>query len=255
MTKQSELSIEIKAVDDENTPEGTFSGILSNYGNVDLGGDVVENGAFAESLKKKGLKRTLLWQHNWDEPIGQFTVKDSDSALNIDGSFNLDTVRGREAYSLLKRNDINGLSIGYMVEDYKYDEEGVRHLLKCDLMEGSLVTFPMNTLCLASAKSMMDKSTGDLKTLIASFPTKKRKELKDVIDGLVDTITEAVREAFEEVNDEDKGEDEDDPEDTDDVTTDDKESEGAESEELTDEEVDDLMKECGKSIELLRKTI
>lgn len=249
MTKTSEMMVEIKSVEGDNTPEGSFTGILSMYGNVDLGGDIVEQNAFAESIKAKGLKRTLLWQHDWNEPIGQFTVKDTESALAIDGSFNLDTVRGKEAYSLLKRGDINGLSIGYSVEDYKYDEDGIRHLLKCDLWEGSIVTFPMNPLCQASAKS---RQMDELKELVGGLSKKQRRQLKDAIDDLVETISDELRTALDKIC---EGENEDEKESEEETESEEQSEEKEESEELTDEEVEEGLKAVAESIRLLKSAI
>ena len=43
---QVAVPFELKEIADA----GTFSGLGSTFGNVDLGGDIVEPGAFAESL-------------------------------------------------------------------------------------------------------------------------------------------------------------------------------------------------------------
>lgn len=148
---KGQMLMQVKAAED--SPSGGFSGILSTYGNIDEVGDVCEAGCFDASVQMAGPRRTLLWQHDSSEPIGQFSVVGTAKALEIDGSFNLDTQRGREAYSLLKRGDINGLSIGYIATDYAYDADGIRHLKQVELLEGSLVTFPANRLATAQAKS------------------------------------------------------------------------------------------------------
>ena len=44
------FKLEIKSISDQ----GIFKGLASVYGNVDLGGDVVEPGAFARTLAHKG---------------------------------------------------------------------------------------------------------------------------------------------------------------------------------------------------------
>lgn len=147
------LYTEVKAVPEDASQPGAFKGILSTYGNLDLVGDICDAGCFDASIKSDGTRRPMLWQHREDEPIGSFDVVSTDKSLDIEGSFNLDTQRGREAYSLLKRGDVTGLSIGYMAEDYSYDDDGVRHLKQVKLLEGSLVTFPANPLAQAQAKS------------------------------------------------------------------------------------------------------
>src|SRR5512137_3020551 len=67
------------------TEEGTFEGILSPYGNVDLGGDVVEPGAYTKTLKDRGNTVPLLWQHRTDMPIGELALEDKPDGLYCKG--------------------------------------------------------------------------------------------------------------------------------------------------------------------------
>jgi len=149
---RSEYTIQVKALTDT---EGAFNGDLSVYGNIDDVGDVVEPGFFDSTLAVK-TRFPLLWQHDPTQPIGSFDVVSADGpTLRIDGKFNLNVGRGKEAYALLKAGDIDGLSIGYVATDYKYDSDGIRHLYDGELMEGSLVTFPANRLARAQAKQRL----------------------------------------------------------------------------------------------------
>jgi HK97 family phage prohead protease len=124
--------------------DGTFIGIASMYGNVDLGGDIVEKGAFTKTMQEKTIV-PILWQHKTDIPLGIGELEDSDKGLLIRGKLNLEVEKAREAYSLIKQGAVKGLSIGYDVIKEKY-EKGVRLLKELRLWEVSLVTFPMNTL-------------------------------------------------------------------------------------------------------------
>lgn len=127
--------------------QGTFSGYLSVFGNLDLGGDVVEPGAFKRtlnSLEAGGRKLPILWQHNTEQPIGVFAKAVEDTqGLYVEGQLNLEVQQGREAYALLKQGALTGMSIGYKAIKDAW-EGGVRKLLEIKLYEGSLVTFPMN---------------------------------------------------------------------------------------------------------------
>ena len=145
-----ERIIEVKA--SPETP-GAFKGVLSTYGNVDDVGDVCEKGCYDRTIRERGIKRPYLWQHDQREPIGSFVITSSDADLSIEGRFNMDVAKGREGYALLKAEDITGLSIGYIARDYYYDEKGIRHLTDVDLLEGSLVTIPANSLAQAQAKA------------------------------------------------------------------------------------------------------
>lgn len=140
----SHARVEVKALGDPT--RGIFAGNLSTYGNIDFAGDIVEAGAYDATIQAKGTKRPLLWQHDPGEPIGSLEIVSTDEALRIEGHINRGTRRGEEAYSLLKAGDIDGLSIGYTVDDCHYDEDGVRHLDAVNLLEGSVVTFPADDL-------------------------------------------------------------------------------------------------------------
>jgi HK97 family phage prohead protease len=161
--------LEIKEV----TDQGTFEGLLSPYGNVDGGDDVVEPGAYTKTLKEQGVVRPLLWQHKPDQPIGQIELEDRPDGLWAKGKLLLDIPKGKEAYTLLKAGVVKALSIGFQsVKDSV--EGGVRHLKEIRLYEGSLVTFPMNEMALIrSVKATKEADGGD-------GPTDFNEELAEV---------------------------------------------------------------------------
>jgi len=146
-----EIKSSIKAYhdDDEDKNYGTFEGYGSVFGNKDLGNDVIEAGAFAKSLKRRKPQNVkLLYQHKSDMPIGVFDeIKEDAHGLVVKGRLALKTQAGAEAYELLKMGALDGLSIGFRVnpKEVSYDKRGNKRIIKeVDLMEVSLVTFPMN---------------------------------------------------------------------------------------------------------------
>lgn len=143
--------VEIKAVEED----GTFEGMLSVYGNVDLGGDVVKRGAFTKTIRESGGEVPLLWQHDHKSPIGLLTLSDSEDALVVKGKILREVAKGNEAYLLLKENIIRGLSIGFEAIK-KSVKDGVRYLEEIKLYEGSIVTFPMNPLAVVTAVKAAD---------------------------------------------------------------------------------------------------
>ncbi len=158
------LPLEIKASDTtgsvgstENGEDwGTFEGYGSVFGNQDRDGDIVARGAFADSLKS-GLP-ALLWQHDQKAPIGRFdVVREDKRGLYVKGRLSM-SGRGREAYDLLKMGALNGLSIGFVTREATRDKlTGARTILKADLMEVSMVTFPANELArVQSVKAQSD---------------------------------------------------------------------------------------------------
>lgn len=139
------FSLQIKATGDDGTVEGYGSvfGVRDNYD------DVIAKGAFMDSLKSHkaaGTMPAMLWQHDADKPIGVWTeMVEDEKGLRIKGQLAMETVKGKEAHSLLKMGALNGLSIGFMSKEWAYDRETeVRTLTAIDLWEVSLVTFPAN---------------------------------------------------------------------------------------------------------------
>jgi len=149
------LKFEIKEI----SAEGSFEGMLSPYGNLDLTGDVVEKGAFTKTLLEHGNTVPMLWQHKTDCPIGELALEDRPDGLWARGQLLMALPEAQKAYLLVKARIVKGLSIGYeSVKDAI--ENSVRHLKEIRLYEGSVVTFPAN-----------------LQALIATV--KARREVKD----------------------------------------------------------------------------
>ncbi len=138
------VALEVKAKDD-----GSLEGYGSVFNHKDAYSDIVAPGAFKNTLaahKAAGTMPAMLWQHKSDEPIGIWSAMSEDGkGLLVAGQLDLDTTRGREAHSLLKKGAIKGLSIGFMSKQWVYDRDSdIRTLTEVDLWEVSLVTFPAN---------------------------------------------------------------------------------------------------------------
>jgi HK97 family phage prohead protease len=127
---------------------------------VDGGGDVVEPGAYTKTLKERGSKVPLLWQHKTDVPIGELTLEDRDAGLWAKGQLMMADPIAQRAYLYIKAKIVKGLSIGFeAVKDTV--EKGVRHLKEIKLYEGSIVTFPMNELALIASVKGDKEDKGD----------------------------------------------------------------------------------------------
>ena len=162
--------IKFAATEGATAAEMMFSGYGAVFGNVDSYGDVIQPGAFADTLAashKSGQFPAMLMQHGgWGigaddmTPVGIWTsLAENGIGLKVEDKL-ADTPRGREAYALLKmtpRPAIDGLSIGYIAKEFSNrtkPEEPRRTLKKVELMEVSLVTFPANGKArIASVKS------------------------------------------------------------------------------------------------------
>ena len=143
-----QIAAEIKAGHEEDE-KGSFEGYGSIFGNVDLGNDVIQAGAFQKSIKKTGPKGVkLLYQHKTDMPIGVFeSIEEDQKGLKVKGRLAMGTQAGRETYELMKMGALDGLSIGFKTsaKGAHYDPKTRRRMIKeVELMEISVVTFPMN---------------------------------------------------------------------------------------------------------------
>jgi len=153
------LPLEIKSFGDS----GSFEGYASIFGNVDLGGDVIERGAFKEIVKGRDGKVKILNQHSMRDPIGVAEVKQDDKGLHFQGQLILEAASARSAYALMKGGALDGMSIGYDVLEggAKVLESGIRQLKSLKLWEISPVTFGMNPL--AGIESV--KQAGSITTI------------------------------------------------------------------------------------------
>lgn len=130
----------IKSVDDAT---GIIEAYVSIFGNVDAANEIVESGAFAESLKRKLPK--AVWSHDWEQPIGAVLEAVEDAkGLYVKIQLVLTVQRAKEAYDLMKAGAIDEFSIGYSVEESNIDNKGVRHLTKITLYEVSPVLVGCN---------------------------------------------------------------------------------------------------------------
>lgn len=137
-----DLRFTIKSTDDR---AGRITGLASVYGNVDSYGDIVVPGAFDETLRQKGGRVVVLWQHDTHEPIGKATLTDSAKGLRCDIQLELGITKARDAYAAVKAGLVDGISIGYQTVRDRVNRHGTRELHEIDLWEISLVTFPANT--------------------------------------------------------------------------------------------------------------
>jgi uncharacterized protein len=154
--KQRQFRMAVKSLNED----GSFEGRLSPYNNVDEGADLVEPGAFTKTLQENGNKVPMLWQHKTDCPIGELVLEDRPDGLWCKGQLLLDIPEAKKAYLLLKAKIVKGLSIGY--DSIKAQVvDGVRHLKEIRLWEGSVVTFPMNTLAMVTDVKARGEAKGD----------------------------------------------------------------------------------------------
>ena len=135
-------------------PDGAVEGYASLFGEIDQARDMVMPGAFAQTLKQRGLRKIpMLFQHDPSEPVGVWLELQEDfRGLRARGRLIPDVSRARELLALMKAGAIDGLSIGYRTVRGQIDPKTrVRRLYQVDLWEISIVTFPLLNGARASA--------------------------------------------------------------------------------------------------------
>lgn len=173
--------MEVKFADD-GAKVGSFSGYGAIFGNVDSYGDVIQKGAFKDTLreaKKAGRMPKMLLQHGLgfstmdDIPVGIWSaVEEDEIGLKVEGElFALTTERGQYIYEGMKTGAIDGLSIGFKAKEFTFGSkptEPRRTLKKIDLHEVSIVTFPANDRArMTGVKSAADYTPQDWRALEA----------------------------------------------------------------------------------------
>lgn len=122
-----------------------FAGYAAVFDRADRSGDVVRRGAFARAVRAGPKGLPLLWQHEPGTPIGRIDYLAEDKrGLRVIGRLSGSSAAAREAAALLAERAVEGLSFGYRVR--AATGEKMRELTDLDLVEVSLVTFPMQPL-------------------------------------------------------------------------------------------------------------
>lgn len=144
--KKFELKIEAG-----DASQGMIRGFASTFGNEDQGYDIVEAGAFKQTIKANKGRFPILADHNPSKQIGwNIRAEETEHGLYVEGKLNmkdpLAVARHQLAMDALDLGAKMGLSIGYSVVKSEPDKERpmVRRLKELKLWEYSMVTFPMN---------------------------------------------------------------------------------------------------------------
>jgi HK97 family phage prohead protease len=181
-----DFALDLKGV----TDAGLFEGYASTFGDRDLGGDIVVAGAMTKSIKARGAKGVRMFaDHDSRKRIGVWTdLIEDEKGLFVKGRLLLEKQDGKDAYVDLKEGALDGMSIGFRTKADSYDGRRKARMLKeIDLMEISLVSFPMNE----NARVTGVKSADDMQTIRefeealinGTLPALSAKEAKGLLAG------------------------------------------------------------------------
>lgn len=128
------------------SPEGrgmAIEGYASLWGVADLNGDVVAEGAFAESLARTGAEGVrMLRGHEAGAVVGVWDeIAEDDRGLFVRGRIMDWSAEARLVQALGRAGAMDGLSIGFRTAAARR-EGRLRVLSRIELWEVSLVTFP-----------------------------------------------------------------------------------------------------------------
>jgi HK97 family phage prohead protease len=162
-----------------------FTGYASTF-DVDLGGDIIHEGAFKKTLEERSSRVKILWQHDSYNPIGRpLRMIEDNKGLWIEGKISKTTL-GDEALELMRDGVVDQMSIGFSIPNGKSerDEDGIRHIKEVKLFEFSPVTFPMN-------ENAFIQSVKNAKNLITTEQLSDNdiKELSELLTDIKSLLT------------------------------------------------------------------
>lgn len=155
--------------------------------------EVIAEGAFDESLKTRGV--VGLWSHDTSMVLGN-TKSDTLRITNDKAElrFELDipaTSVGNDAWELIKRGDVDGVSFGMRVTKDKWSSEDgengkiyKRSILGADLFEISPVAFPAYPANEVSVRSLQDFKESELQ-VVQDTENENRKRMLEIELGLL----------------------------------------------------------------------
>ncbi|CAM3355715.1 HK97 family phage prohead protease [Paenibacillus taichungensis] len=126
----------------------------------------IASGAFAESIKTRGV--VGLWSHDTSQVLGNTksgTLRLEDGTAELRFELDIpDTTVGNDAWALIQRGDVDGMSFGMKVTKDKWSSEKrddgtkvyKRSILNADLFEISPVAFPAYPSNEVTARSLED---------------------------------------------------------------------------------------------------
>ncbi|UCD57335.1 MAG: HK97 family phage prohead protease [Candidatus Hydrogenedentota bacterium] len=121
---------------------------------LDRTGEIVEPGAFVDSLKDFMANPVVTYMHDWNNPIGKVVdVRIDEVGLFIRAEI---SQTAQKIWKLIEEGILRAFSIGYEVVEEKVID-GVNHILKLRLYEVAVVSIPANRRALFSVSKALEK--------------------------------------------------------------------------------------------------
>lgn len=151
---------------------GEFEGYGSVFNNVDLGNDVIAEGAFEKVKTTSDGKLRIALYHDLSRLVGKAEYSQDSHGLHVRGKINMNVSYAKDTYELMKDGTLDGMSVGFNIlpdggEMKKIGDDHVFYITKAELWEVSIVPFGMNPE--AKIESVKELQGVDVRALEKSF--------------------------------------------------------------------------------------
>lgn len=167
-----------------------FAGYAAAYGNIDLDGDVLVKGVFAQSIEedfpRKRIKVLAFHRH----PVGlPLEMREDKTGLWVKARIS-ETAAGDELLTLMRDEVVDTMSVGFniMPDGYSFDKEGHRLIKRGQLKEFSPVVFPANEL--AVIQQVKEHTPREIERVLREAGL-SRSEAKAIVSGGVAGLRDA----------------------------------------------------------------
>lgn len=211
----------------DGTDQGIVEALVSVFGNVDLAGDRVVPGAFADTVAafNDGAKQIpVVWSHqtgSLDGFIGDVTaLEETDQGLKATMQFDLGDKDSAKAYRLLKGGRVQQYSFAYRILDQRKGADGANELTKLDVFEVGPTFYGANpstrTLDVKSGRTLSSATVAKIEAAITSLAD-AASSLRALLDAQSGEAAKSSVGPSSEADQTDSGESPDDQDDTGDL--------------------------------------
>lgn len=199
------ITVMIKAAGEDGEPsagggqEGQFTAYASVFGNVDSYGEVVDKGAFTNTLADWGAKDgpiPLYWSHQVSASplmnLGHVAqAEEDDTGLLVTGQLDLLNPEAKYVHSLIKSKRVNQMSFAYDVVDHEIADDDTVHLKELKLHEVSIVPIGANQdTSILDVKGLLGTVTVPIRAVVEgvkagrTLSAKNEGKIRDAISAL-----------------------------------------------------------------------
>lgn len=175
--------------------KGEIEAVVTSFKNLDVVNDRIIPGALDKFFKGFGGKLQMLYQHDKNEIIGEWTKFEIKGDLVIGtGEIYPEVQRGRDTMALISRGMIGSTSIGFKATDFEMNDDGGMDFKEIELVEVSMVQRPANPKAnLLNAKDEDGSiNVRNLEKLLREAGL-SRKQSRELINGGACALREALQ--------------------------------------------------------------